>query len=366
MYETKQNKVTSSRTLSCYKKKCIQHISDNRILKRNTIQNGKKKYEFIASNRPIQGVFFNHDIPKVYTFEEIEAEIRNNNFEELTNYLETGNLTLEEVLSYIEKICDDEELKYDCSNITDVISIALKYMQERMPQDTAEATEDIQISPKANIDMALTGLYNRFPTIYSYSMVTSSQQINENSQGPHTLSHISTDYLLDNMITDSDWRLQVPNPDTVKAILNEIGVLETNKTKRYLEDYGKKYSNMHYLINEGLKKPTAILRELMEMHPMAVYSWRGNLNKDAKGVAASKSSLMGKGEIYGNKITVDKRWQPIGISTDKLLTHPITKQMLIFLQLRLSMVIPNPEKQLRIAQELLQNGEYIITDEDKM
>lgn len=367
MYEARQNKVISSHTLPCCKKKYTQHIYDNRILKQNTIQNSKKEYEFIASNRPIQGVFVSTSEPRQYSFDEIEDYITNNSdeFANLVDYLEKYNLTTDEMLKYIEEICDNEEVVYGCSGIEDVIEQTIQYMNVKMPQDTAETPEDIQILPMGNTDMALTGLYNRFPTIYSYSMATSSQKINENLQGPHTLSHVSTDYLLDNMRADYKWESQVPSPEEVATILDEIGVRDTNKKARYLNDYNKKFINMHSLIQKGLQKPTAILRELMEMHPMAVYSWRGNLNKDAKGVAASKNSLMGKGEIYGNKITVDRSWRPIGVDNQNLDQHPIAKHMLNFLMLRLSMVIPNPENQKRIAIELLQKGEYIITDNDK-
>lgn len=368
MYEARQNKVISSHILPCCKKKCTQHICDNRIFKQNIIQNSKKEYEFIASNRPVQGVFVSTSEAKQYSFTEIEDYVIKNS-DDLTEFVDSlkqYNLTMDEVLRYIEEICDNEELKFECLNIPASIEITLQYLAEKMPKDTVVTPEDIQVLPEEHFNMALTGLYNRFPTIYSYSMAASSQQINENLQGPHTLSHVSTDYLLDNMMEGYDWRSQVPSPEEVETILCDIEVLDTTKTKRYLEDYKKKYFDLFFLIEQGLSKPTAILRELMEMHPMAVYSWRGNINKEAKGVAASKKSLMGKGELYGNKITVDKRWRPIGVNSESLSTHPMTIHMLNFLMLRLSMVIPNQENQRRIALELLDKGEYIITDNDKM
>lgn len=206
------------------------------------------------------------------------------------------------------------------------------------------------------------GAYLRYPTIYTYGKTKDTQKISaDKDQGPHTLAHVSVDYLMTKAPDSYDFYLQIPDPNVVYNILIELGVnmSENNKAQRYLYDYTSKYTNCISEKDRG----AAIARELMEMHPMAVYGWLSNIKEgpDHQGRSVSGTSLAGKGEKYGPELSLDSGWR-IGIAMRDLPSHPRTKQMAEYLRLRLSMAVDEqyiPD----IVESLIVNGTYELKPE---
>ena len=174
------------------------------------------------------------------------------------------------------------------------------------------------------------------------------------------------DHPLKSMETIDFYRRQVIDPDEVKTILKEFNInIEEDKVQRYLNSYRSKFSEWQEFCEDSgaiFKKPNALLRELMEMHPMTVYGWLTNLRgRGVKGL--SFASQRGKGERYGKVITLDRNWNPVRDNSEEMKNTPEWRNMEKYLRLRLSMTII--AKRLDdVVCKLMENGSYTITDED--
>lgn len=203
-----------------------------------------------------------------------------------------------------------------------------------------------------------SGAYARFPTIYSYGLYKGGNKVDANKQGPHTLAHISVDYLMNVAPTEYNFENQIPNPDEVFQILVNLGVIKDSmvdgdsKLEQYLYSYYNKYNSLE----EEIQKGKMLYRELMEMHPMATYAWRGNINKHiaANGTPASRRATAGEGERYGQTLSLDNGWKGVGNTPDN-----IVEEMKNYLALRLSMAVKE-DKLENIIDNLIINGTYTI------
>ena len=206
----------------------------------------------------------------------------------------------------------------------------------------------------------LAGTYGRYPTIYSYGRAEhTNKPLNE--QGPHTLAHISTDYLMDHVPDGYDFMQQIPDPYTVRNILDNLGVLsdDSKKAYKYLDDYEKKYEKLEEFIaveNRIGTSPNAIMRELMEMHPMAVYGWQTNL-KEGTSAKTSGDNLKGKYERYGSIISVDNNWRR-GAGSSEVYVH----EMQQYLTMRLKMVLMDPEEIDDAVNKLMTHGKCNVAE----
>ena len=203
--------------------------------------------------------------------------------------------------------------------------------------------------------------YNRYPTIYTYGMNTGGQ-IDTNKQGPHTLSHVSINYLMDIAPTGYNYAKQVLGMDDVVKILHDIGVLpkenEYLKVDRYLAEYQGKLQNYQYEKEMG----RTLVRELMEMHPMAVYGWVSNIKNYIRNKprAVGHKALAGKGERYGETIFFDLNSKKMGSKTYR---DNLNTQLKTYLTLRLSMSVKSDRIE-SIVDTLFNEGEYTLQKED--
>lgn len=248
-----------------------------------------------------------------------------------------------------------------CTNESFLVHLIKAWMSESQADETelnqAEVTENAT---------PMQGAYGRFPTIYSYGFMNSSGAVSSSNQGPHTLAHVSVSYLMDHPLPGRDvagiYMSQVISPDEVMAILKSLGVEDNIKAAKYIEDYQGKYEELQRyctIAQYVLARPNALLRELMEMHPMAVYSWLTNI-KTGNVKRASLRNRSGKGETYGATIYLDKGWQSIQTpNKEQYVAH-----MKEYLARRLSMSIIESRIP-KVIEELMKEGSYTITDIDR-
>lgn len=218
-------------------------------------------------------------------------------------------------------------------------------------------------------ESVLQGGYGRFPTIYSYGFLNSNGTVNSANQGPHTLAHVSVNYLMDHPLKDANlldlYASQVIPPEEVCGILDDLQIAydKDGRAQKYVEDYNAKYNEFSmYMDNAAamFEKPNALIRELMEMHPMAVYGWLTNIRQDASAPAkrVSSKSIQGKGERYGEEIKLDKGWRPIGGN------EIYEEHMKEYLYLRLGMTVIESRLD-EAVKTLMETGSYTITDADR-
>lgn len=217
----------------------------------------------------------------------------------------------------------------------------------------------------------LQGGYGRFPTIYSYGFLKSGGTVSSVHQGPHTLAHVSVNYLMDHPVKAAEGNLmqlydnQVISLEEMHVILKDLGIeiKENGRAQAYVEAYAKKYMEWQAYKSNPMhifQKPNALVRELMEMHPMAVYGWLTNIRRYTTDPAkkASLKSQMGKGERYGNEIKFDKNWRPVQVNP------AYEYHMRQYLMRRLGMTIVG-ERLEQAVNSLMETGSYTITDADR-
>jgi hypothetical protein len=139
----------------------------------------------------------------------------------------------------------------------------------------------------------------RFPTLYSYTHIGTSNQLSDKPQGPHTAPHILVDQAFGKLQFQEEFIMvfyeQVPTPDDVKKIL------ETEKGKgfgnqsfemgRFLYDYDSLYNVIETALWTGgdFGYLQLLIRMMLERHPYATYAWKSK-------TPASKRSLKNKSE----------------------------------------------------------------------
>lgn len=228
------------------------------------------------------------------------------------------------------------------------------------------------ISPNFSGADGMQGGYGRFATIYSYSLSDGVNRVNSFIQGPHTLAHVSVNYLMDHPLESVDrmklYRKQIIHPQKVESILKEFNIdITKGKAEKYFKSYSRKYEEFQQFCDNPdaiFSKPNALLRELMEMHPMAVYGWKQNLCGENMVRRASKRSIQGKGEQYGAEIRLDRGWQPRGVLKRQMKKMPEWKNMREYLRLRLSIAIIE-ECLDNAVDQLMEYGKYTISDRDR-
>lgn len=177
--------------------------------------------------------------------------------------------------------------------------------------------------------------YDRYSTIYAYAYYKPENQLGE-IQGPHTLAHVSVNFLMKEAPSDYDWWQQIPSFDELAEMLEDEMGLEGSKYERYKKDYISYYADLKNTGGQlNLKDHGEQIRKLMEMHPMGTYGWISNMKKSGSAKSASKQSTQTKGEREGPKMFLDGNW--------KNTFRGYQNEMKAFLKMRLSMVVNNPE-----------------------
>lgn len=412
MYETKQNKDTASRTISSIQKKNKSRIAtniqngffrsrptiDDQIIQRHlAVVTGEEKPESFIDYATVEQ---NMSIDDIVT--EISNLSQSSDLSKIAEY-QLATINKETVLNYLRLIVESPtpplQLEYGPDNYSVINSGGIlsdsngeeylahqseerigvfknyenlrRYLIEyiiRVVVDSSttaqEQTSDEQTPIIINEEQSsfFYSTYGRYPTIYSYGMDTGSNRVSENKQGPHTLAHSSVDYLMDIAPTEYDFSLQILSPQDVEQLLSRLYVYTEAelKSSKYMQDYFNKYNEFMEKKHQG----KALYRELMEMHPMAVYGWLGNIKKGIaeQPIPASKTSRKGKGERYGQTLYFDKQWARMkNVGNEDILN----KEMENYLRLRLSMGIKE-DRIMNIINTLLTQGQYTIEPEQDM
>jgi hypothetical protein len=181
--------------------------------------------------------------------------------------------------------------------------------------ETAEEAQEHDTQLESEVK---EGEGTRFPTIYSYTHVKTTSQMNNTTQGPHTVPHIITDEGYEKLKDPKEFsqlfKEIVPSPEEVKKILSSETKGSDKKRQdyqRYLFDYKSLYESIQTRIsndqNDYLIK--CEIRRILELHPYATYAWKSKTQ-------AGGRSLKGKGEKRGQDFdeSVDNggRWQDQG------------------------------------------------------
>lgn len=155
-------------------------------------------------------------------------------------------------------------------------------------------------------------------TIYTHTNTKPTSKLTTTPQGPHTVASTLVGYGYQQETEDEDWErlgqiyvFNVPDGASVRAIVatEKPGKL-TTKMQAQLDRYFEEYENLYNKVTKGINAQknfdavSALMRELMELHPYQTYSWKS-------GKPAAKSSTNGKGE--GDAF---KKWKQTGNTSD--------------------------------------------------